>query len=167
VGHGLTEGTDIGPLINRDGFDKVAIHVADALAHGAQRVFGDEPPRPQQDWSAFYPPTVLAGVGPQMLVTQEETFGPIVAVSTVATEDEAVVQANSTPYGLAAYLFTGDAARAERVTARLKFGHVGINTGQGPTPEAPFGGMKQSGFGREGGTEGLWEYCETQTVVRA
>ncbi|HVF09920.1 MAG TPA: NAD-dependent succinate-semialdehyde dehydrogenase, partial [Abditibacteriaceae bacterium] len=167
VGHGLTEGTDIGPLINRDGFDKVASHVADALVQGAQRVCGEEPPRPQQEWGAFYPPAVLTGVGPQMLVTQEETFGPIVAVATFTTEDEAVAQANSTPSGLAAYCFTGDAARAECVAARLKFGHVGLNTGQGPTPEAPFGGMKQSGFGREGGIEGLWEYCETQTVVRS
>jgi succinate-semialdehyde dehydrogenase/glutarate-semialdehyde dehydrogenase len=167
VGHGLEAGTDIGPLINRNGFDKVATHVADALAQGAQRIFGAEPVRPQQEWGAFYPPTVLTGIKPQMLVTQEETFGPVVAVSTFSTEDEVVAQSNSTPYGLAAYLFTRDGARAERVAARLKFGHVGINTGQGPTPEAPFGGMKQSGFGREGGSEGLWEYCETQTLARA
>jgi succinate-semialdehyde dehydrogenase/glutarate-semialdehyde dehydrogenase len=165
VGNGLDPDTDIGPLIDRAGFDKVAAHVADALRRGATRLVGYDPPRPEHDWGAFYPPTVLRGVTPEMLVCREETFGPVVAICTFATEDEVVELANSTPFGLAAYAFTADAERADRLLGRLHFGHVGLNAGTGPTPEAPFGGMKASGFGREGGLEGLLEYCETQVVA--
>lgn len=165
VGNGMNGDTDIGPLINRDGFDKVAAHVADALQRGARRLVGEAPPRPPNDWGAFYPPTVLADIKPEMLVCREETFGPVVAISRFAGEADVVEQANSTPYGLAAYVFTSDAARAERVIEQLHFGHVGLNTGTGPTPEAPFGGMKDSGFGREGGIEGLLEFCESQVVA--
>jgi succinate-semialdehyde dehydrogenase/glutarate-semialdehyde dehydrogenase len=165
VGDGLSADTDIGPLIDRNGFDKVAAHVADALRRGATRLVGSDPPRPANDWAAFYPPTVLTGVTPEMLVCREETFGPVVAISRFSGELQVVELANSTPYGLAAYVFTCDAARAERVIARLRFGHVGLNTGTGPAPEAPFGGMKESGFGREGGIEGLLEFCETQVVA--
>ena len=167
VGNGLDPQTDIGPLFNRDAFDKVAAHVQDALARGARRIVGDDPPRPAHDWGAFYPPTVLTGVTPEMLVCREETFGPVVAMTTFDEEASVIEAANSTCYGLAAYVFTRDAARAERVIARLSFGHVGLNTGIGPRPEAPFGGMKQSGFGREGGGEGLLEFCETQVVAGA
>ncbi len=165
VGDGMDPTTDIGPLIDRAGFDKVAAHVADALRGGARRLAGDDPPRPENDWGAFYPPTVLTGVKPEMLVCREETFGPVVAISTFRDEDEVLEAANSTPFGLAAYLFTRDAGRAGRMIRRLRFGHVGLNTGTGPTPEAPFGGMKESGYGREGGVEGLMEYCETQVVA--
>ncbi len=167
VGDGLRPDTDIGPLINRAAFDKVAAHVRNALEHGARRIVGEDPPRPAHDWGAFYPPTVLAGVRPEMLVCREETFGPVVAIATFDREQEVVDAANGTDYGLAAYVFTGDAARVERMVPRLRFGHVGVNTGTGPTPEAPFGGMKQSGFGREGGLEGLMEFCEAQVVVSA
>lgn len=167
VGNGLDPQTDIGPLINRDAFDKVAAHVRDALARGARRVVGSDPPRPKDDWGAFYPPTLLTDVTPEMLVCREETFGPVVAMMTFADEPSVIEAANSTPYGLAAYVFTKDAARAGRVIARLSFGHVGLNTGASPRPEAPFGGMKQSGFGREGGWEGLLEFCETQVVAGA
>ncbi len=164
VGDGLSPDTDIGPLIDRAGFDKVAAHVADALNRGANRIVGHDPPRPAQNWGAFYPPTVLTGVTPEMLVCRDETFGPVVAISAFDSEDEAVDLANSTPFGLASYLYTADPSRAQRVIRRLKFGHVGWNTGTGPAPEAPFGGMKESGFGREGGLEGLFEFCESQTV---
>lgn len=165
VGDGMLPGTDIGPLIDRNGFDKVAEHVSDAMRRGAVRLAGDDPPRPACDWGAFYPPTVLVGVTPEMLVCREETFGPVVAIAAFAGEAEAIEQANATPYGLAAYLFTRDPVRAERLVRRLRFGHVGLNTGSGPTPEAPFGGMKASGYGREGGIEGLLEFCETQVVA--
>jgi succinate-semialdehyde dehydrogenase/glutarate-semialdehyde dehydrogenase len=165
VGNGMNPDTDIGPLIDRAGFDKVAAHVTDAIARGAKRLVGADPPRPEQDWGAYYPPTVLAGVTAEMLVCREETFGPVVAISTFRTDDEVVNLANSTPYGLAAYLFTSDTDRAKWIISRLRFGHVGLNTGTGPTPEAPFGGMKESGYGREGGVEGLMEYCETQVVA--
>ena len=165
IGNGLDADTDIGPLINRDAFDKVAAHVRDALARGATRLVGGDPPRPSADWGAFYPPTVLTGITPDMLVCREETFGPVVAIGEFDDEDRVVEDANGTCYGLAAYVFTRDAARAERILPRLHFGHVGLNTGTGPTPEAPFGGMKQSGFGREGGLEGLLEFCDTQVVA--
>lgn len=167
VGNGLDPDTDVGPLIDRASFDKVAAHVADALHRGARRLVGFDPPRPAHDWGAFYPPTVLTGLTPAMRVCREETFGPLVAIGAFATEDAVVQWANSTPQGLAAYLFTADADRASRLIPRLHFGHVGLNTGTGPTPEAPFGGMKESGFGREGGSEGLWEYCEIQVVAEA
>jgi succinate-semialdehyde dehydrogenase/glutarate-semialdehyde dehydrogenase len=100
-----------------------------------------------------------------MLLSQEETFGPVVAIATFDDDDEGVRQANATRYGLAAYLFSRDRARADRLAARLHFGHVGLNTATGPAPQAPFGGMKESGYGREGGVEGMLEFCETQTVV--
>ena len=165
VGDGLEPGTDIGPLIDRKGFDKVAAHVRDALDRGASRLVGGDPPRPLADWAAFYPPTVLTGVTSEMLVCREETFGPVVAISSFREDAEVIAAANGTPYGLAAYIFTQDSARAERVIGQLRFGHVGLNTGAGPTPEAPFGGMKESGFGREGGLEGLLEFCEAQVVA--
>lgn len=166
VGNGLDPQTTLGPLINRAGFDKVARHVRDALENGAKRIVGDDPPRPGHDWGAFYSPTVLLGVKSDMAICREETFGPVVGVSEFDDEQQVVDQANSTPYGLAAFLFTADVERAERIGAALKFGHVGINTGTNPTPQAPFGGMKQSGFGREGGLEGLLEFSEPQVLVR-
>lgn len=165
VGNGMTPGTDIGPLINRAAFAKVQRHVQEAIAQGARRLVADDPAIPSTDFGNFYPPTVLTGVTPDMSIAREETFGPIVPIGTFDTEEQAVALANGTPYGLAAYVFTRDRTRAERVIAQLQFGHVGLNTGQGPTPEAPFGGMKQSGFGREGGIEGLLEFCEVQTVA--
>lgn len=165
VGNGLDPDTDIGPLINRTAFDKVSEHVNDALEHGAKRVLGGDAPRPTHDWGAFFPPTVLSGIEPGMRITREETFGPVLPIAEFQSEQEVVEQANATPYGLAAYVFTRDQSRAERVIPQLRFGHIGLNTGTGPTPEAPFGGMKQSGFGREGGVEGLLEFCETQTVA--
>lgn len=166
VGDGMDEHTDLGPLINRVGFDKVAEHVRDALGLGATRIVGDEPPRPAEAWGAFYPPTVLVGVTTDMQMSREETFGPIVGIHRFETEAEVIDAANGTPYGLAAYVFTADADRADRVATSLRFGHVGINTATGPAPQAPFGGMKQSGFGREGGIEGLFEFCETQVLAR-
>jgi succinate-semialdehyde dehydrogenase/glutarate-semialdehyde dehydrogenase len=167
VGNGLDPETDIGPLINRGAFDKVARHVKDALQKGARRIVGHDPQRPEHDWGCYYPATLLIGGRQDMRVFQEETFGPVIAVATFGSEDEAIRLANDTRSGLAAYVFTRDHERAERCVRRLSFGHVGLNTGTGPTPEAPFGGMKESGFGREGGLEGLLEFCEVQTVVKA
>jgi succinate-semialdehyde dehydrogenase/glutarate-semialdehyde dehydrogenase len=100
-----------------------------------------------------------------MRVCQEETFGPVVAMASFDDEEGVVQEANGTPAGLAAYLFTREADRAARIIPRLRFGHVGWNTGTGPAPPTPFGGMKQSGFGREGGVEGLLEFCETQVIA--
>ncbi len=166
VGNGLEEGVDIGPLIDRNGYDKVRWHVQDALERGAQRVAGGDPGELKQDWGAFFPPTVLRGVTGEMVCTREETFGPLVPLLEFPDAQEAVRLANDTEFGLAAYVFTADEQRAQWVIPRLHFGHVGYNTGTGPTPEAPFGGMKQSGYGREGGIEGLFEFVEPQTVPR-
>jgi succinate-semialdehyde dehydrogenase/glutarate-semialdehyde dehydrogenase len=167
VGNGLDEQTDIGPLINRAGFEKVNRHVTEALSQGARRVVGTPLEPPQSEWGCFYPPTLLTDMRQEMLAFQEETFGPVVAVAPFRSEEEVIALANGTPYGLAAYVFTRDGVRAARCAERLQFGHVGINTGTGPTPEAPFGGMKQSGLGREGGLEGMLEFCEPQTVATA
>lgn len=167
VGDGMDPETDIGPLIDRKGFNKVRRHVQDALAKGAQLVAGELPAPAQQDWGCFYPPSVLTQVQPDMVVQHEETFGPLLPLMPFDDDAEAVRMANDTEFGLAAYLFTADDERAQQVIAQLRFGHVGHNTGSGPTPEAPFGGMKQSGIGREGGVEGLFEFVEPQTVPKA
>ncbi len=165
VGNGLEPQTEIGPLINRAGFRKAAAHVADALRRGAKRVAGTPPKAPKTEWGFYFPPTVLTGATPEMRVFREETFGPVLSIAAFGSEEEALRAANATPYGLAAYCFTSDAERAKRLAAALHFGHVAINSGAGPTPEAPFGGFGQSGFGREGGVEGLLEFCEPQTVA--
>ena len=167
VGDGMEEDTDLGPLIDRAGFDKVRSHIQDALGKGAERVAGEDPPMPQgDDWGCFHPPTVLRKVTHDMLCCNEETFGPLVPIIEFDDEKQAVEYANGTQYGLASYVFTGDDERAARVAAKFRFGHVGHNTGAGPTPEAPFGGMKESGYGREGGIEGLFEFTEAQAVPR-
>lgn len=166
VGNGMEDGVEMGPLIDRNAFDKVRRHVDDAVAHGAQRVAGTEPVEPQPKGGCFFPPTVLRGVTHEMLCVNDETFGPLAPIIEFQEEAEVIEAANNTEYGLAAYVFTTSDERAERVIARLNFGHVGHNTGSGPTAEAPFGGMKHSGFGREGGLEGLHDFIETQTVPR-
>ncbi|MDX1757925.1 MAG: NAD-dependent succinate-semialdehyde dehydrogenase [Marinobacter sp.] len=164
VGDGMSEGVNIGPLINQAGFDKVRRHVQDALDKGGQLVAGPDPGSLGGD--LFYPPTVVSGVTREMACYREETFGPLVPMASFRTEEEVVAAGNDTEFGLASYLFTADAERAQRVAAGLRFGHVGWNTGTGPTPEAPFGGMKASGIGREGGVEGLFEFVEPQTIPR-
>lgn len=167
VGDGLAQGTDIGPLIDKAGYDKVRRHTSDAVAKGARVLTGNSAGELTQDFGAFFTPTVLQGVTDDMLCCREETFGPLVPIASFNDERELIRRANNTQFGLAAYVFTRDEARASRVIAALQFQHVGWNTGTGPTPEAPFGGMKQSGFGREGGREGLFEFVEPQTVPRA
>ncbi len=166
VGDGMEDGVDLGPLIDRSGYEKVRRHLQDALANGAVSVLGDDPGPLEQDHGGFFPPTVVRGVTRDMACWQEETFGPLVPMAPFEGESQALEMANDTDFGLAAYLFTGDGERAERFIPRLQFPHVGWNTGSGPTPEAPFGGMKLSGYGREGGIEGLFEFVETQTVPR-
>jgi len=166
VGDGMDEDIDIGPLINRDGFEKVRRHVKDAIDQGGTLIAGKHPDELDVDKGLFYPPTAVLGIKRDMDCWNEETFGPFVPILTFGDDDEAVAAGNDTQFGLAAYVFTKDDRRAEDVIARLQYGHVGWNTGTGPTPEAPFGGMKESGIGREGGEEGLFEYVEPQTVPR-
>lgn len=162
VGDGLERKTSVGPMIDADGMEKVRRHLADAVDKGAKVVA--EASAPDVEAARFFSPTVLRGITGEMACTREETFGPLVPIMEFESEERAVSLANDTEYGLAAYLFCGNRERAERVISRLRFGHVGRNTGTGPTPEAPFGGMKQSGIGREGGHEGILEFVELQTV---
>ncbi|KEF30894.1 Succinate-semialdehyde dehydrogenase [NADP+] [Marinobacter nitratireducens] len=164
VGDGMKEGVDIGPLVNKQGFDKVKRHLEDALGKGATLVAGKQPA--ELGDGLFFPPTVVLGVNREMCCYQEETFGPLVPMALFSSEEEVIAAGNDTEFGLASYVFTADPERAQRVAGGLRFGHVGWNTGTGPTPEAPFGGMKASGIGREGGLEGLFEFVEAQTVPR-
>ena len=167
VGNGMDDSTDMGPLIDQHAVGKVARHVEDAIAKGAKRIAGDSPIESADRQGYYFPPTVLRGVTADMECVTNETFGPLVPVIEFTDEAEVIAAANQTEYGLAAYVFTSDPHRAARVISRLQFGHVGHNTGSGPTAEAPFGGMKQSGFGREGGLEGLHDFVEHQTVPSA
>ena len=167
VGNGMEAGITMGPLIDRRAFDKVKRHVDDAISRGAVRIAGSTPIAPQLNEGCFFPPTVLRGVTSQMECVNDETFGPLAPLIEFQSEAEVIEAANNTEYGLAAYIFTASDDRAARVIPRLSFGHVGHNTGSGPTAEAPFGGMKHSGFGREGGLEGLHDFIETQTVPQS
>jgi succinate-semialdehyde dehydrogenase/glutarate-semialdehyde dehydrogenase len=164
VGDGLDEGVAIGPLIEDSAAAKALAHVADAVAGGAKVLCGgglvELPGRPPR----FVAPTVLAGVRPGMLCCREETFGPVAPVLAFDSEAEAIALANDTPYGLAAYAFTRDGGRIMRLAEALDYGIVGVNDGLPATAQAPFGGVKESGFGREGGSEGLREYLVERFV---
>jgi len=159
VGPGTEAGVAIGPLINDAGFAKVLRHVADAKSHGAQVVVGGQP---HALGLTFFEPTLLTGVTLDMEMTNEETFGPVAGITRFRDEAEAVRIANDTPFGLAAYLYAQDGARIWRVAEALETGMVGINTGIISTAEVPFGGVKQSGLGREGSHQGIEEWLETK-----
>ncbi len=161
VGKGTDEGVDVGPLITekaRDGVDEL---VQDAVGRGATVLTGGGPV-PGEGW--FYQPTVLAGVPADSRCLREEIFGPVAPVSTFSDDADAVAKANGTEYGLVGYVYTRDQSRVLRVAEAMEFGMVGVNTGIVSNPAAPFGGVKQSGFGREGGFEGIDEYLETKYV---
>jgi succinate-semialdehyde dehydrogenase/glutarate-semialdehyde dehydrogenase len=164
VGDGLAGPTDQGPLINAAALDKVERHVADALAGGAQVLTGAHR-LPGE--GRFYAPTVLAGVRGDALINREETFGPVAGLVRFTTEAEVLSLANATRSGLAAYVFTRDAARTWRMSEGIEAGMVGVNTGLISTEVAPFGGVKESGLGREGSRYGLDEYLETKLVCLA
>jgi succinate-semialdehyde dehydrogenase/glutarate-semialdehyde dehydrogenase len=151
----------IGPLINDAAIARVERLVTDARAKGAKVVTGGTRDATE---TRFYRPTVLTGIAPAMEIAREEIFGPVAALATFETEDEAVRMANETPFGLAAYLFSRDLARAWRVAERIEAGMVGINEGLISSEVVPFGGIKRSGLGREGAIEGLDEYLETKFV---
>nr|WP_317450670.1 NAD-dependent succinate-semialdehyde dehydrogenase [Phytohalomonas tamaricis] len=155
-GNGMEDDITVGPLINDQAVHKVARHLDDALSQGASLIIGQIPN--EQDRLVL--PTLLTGVTDKMLVTQEETFGPVAPIMRFETEEEAVRIANATPFGLAAYFFTESMRRAWRVGEALEFGMVGLNTGSVSMEVAPFGGIKQSGLGREGARQGLDEYLE-------
>lgn len=165
VGDPLDAGTEIGPLIELAGAERLEAQIADALAAGARIVTGSErASRAGPDGGVFFEPTVLAGATREMRVMREESFGPIAPIASFRTEDEVVAAANELPGGLAAFCVTGDPERAARLPARLDFGIVGINDPLPAAPGLPFGGVKRSGLGREGGSEGLDEFLETQLV---
>jgi len=162
VGPGLDEGTDLGPLVNEDTRSKVASLVADAAGSGSHVVTGGKAPDRR---GFFYLPTVLADVPPGAGILNNEIFGPVAPVVTFTDEADVIRWANDTEYGLVSYLYTADLRRALRVTEALETGMVGINRGIVSDPAAPFGGVKQSGLGREGGHDGLLEFTETKYVA--
>ena len=162
VGDGTAEGTDVGPLVEEKAVDKVAELVDDAVSRGAAVLTGGtrgEGP------GFFYPPTVLTGVTPDARLMSTEIFGPVAALVPFDTDDEAVALANDTEYGLVSYVMTENLDRAMTMSERLQAGMVGINVGVVSNPAAPFGGIKQSGLGREGGTTGIEEFLETKLVA--
>jgi succinate-semialdehyde dehydrogenase / glutarate-semialdehyde dehydrogenase len=161
VGPGLDD-VAVGPLVNQSSLDKVAELVEDAVAQGAQVLTGGT--RPDGE-GYFYAPTVLAEVAPDARILSEEIFGPVAPVVVFDTDDEAVELANRTEYGLVSYVFTRDLARGLRIAEALESGMVGLNRGVVSDPAAPFGGVKQSGLGREGGHEGMLEYTESKYVA--
>ncbi len=162
VGRGQDEGVDVGPLINADAVESVNELVTDAVHDGATLVTGG---KPTDGPGHFYPPTVLVGVPAEAQINSVEIFGPVAPITTFSTEEEAVERANSTEYGLVAYAYTKELSRTVRLAESLDFGMVGINTGLVSNPAAPFGGVKASGFGREGGFEGIEEYLDTTYVA--
>ena len=161
VGPGTAEDVVQGPLIDGDALAKVEAHIADALGRGARLLTGGHR---HTLGGTFFEPTVLAGVSAEMQIAREETFGPVAPLFRFDTEAEAITLANATEFGLAAYFYTRDLARAWRVSEALEYGIVGVNTGIISTAVAPFGGVKQSGIGREGGHQGIDEYLETKYV---
>ncbi|WP_197721857.1 NAD-dependent succinate-semialdehyde dehydrogenase [Sulfuritortus calidifontis] len=161
VGDGMSEGVSQGPLINEAAVAKVEAHIADAVAHGARVLCGG---KRHALGGGFFEPTLLVDVTPAMRVCREETFGPVAPLLRFHTEAEAIQLANATEYGLAAYFYARDAARIWRVSEALEFGMVGVNAGVISTEVAPFGGVKSSGLGREGGRAGIEEYLEEKYV---
>ncbi|MDG6099517.1 NAD-dependent succinate-semialdehyde dehydrogenase [Alteromonas sp. ZYF713] len=157
VGNGLDDGVDIGPLIDAPGADKVTEHVDNALSNGATLLTGGKRLPNGDNW---YTPTVLTNVPPTAQCTCEETFGPLVPIIPFDTEEEVIEYANDTPFGLAAYFFSDDLHRAQRVVDAIESGMVGVNTGAISAANAPFGGVKASGLGREGAHAGIEEYLE-------
>ena len=159
VGNGFVEGVHQGPMIDEHGLIKVEEHVADALTKGAKLLTGG-----YRINERFYAPTVLANATADMLCAGEETFGPVAPIFKFNTEAEAVALANNTEFGLASYFYTRDIGRIFRVSEALEYGMVGVNTGLISSAEVPFGGVKQSGLGREGSHHGMDDYLEIKYV---
>jgi succinate-semialdehyde dehydrogenase/glutarate-semialdehyde dehydrogenase len=161
MGNGLADGVALGPLVNAEGLAKVKTLVEDAVAKGAKVLTGGQAPAGK---GYFYPATVLTGVPDGAAMLHEEIFGPVASIQAFRSEDEVIARANATEYGLVAYVYTKDLSRGMRVSEKLDFGMVGLNRGLVSDPAAPFGGVKQSGIGREGAHEGMMEFLETQYV---
>ena len=162
TGPGLDLATTQGPLVNKAAVEKVKMHVQDAVSKGAKIEVGGHA---SQHTGFFYEPTVLSGVTPDMMVSREETFGPLAPVFQFETEQEVLQLANDSEFGLAGYFFSQDIARAMRVAQNLEVGMVGVNTGKISAAEAPFGGIKESGYGKEGSLYGLGEYQNIKSIT--
>ncbi|GAB3467543.1 NAD-dependent succinate-semialdehyde dehydrogenase [Massilia terrae] len=167
VGPAAREDSQIGPMINARAVDKIDSHVRDAIAHGARALVGGKRMRNEiADGPNYYAPTVLGDATPEMELAHEETFGPVAPLFRFSDEDEVVRLANDTPFGLATYFYTRDIARAWRVGERLQSGLVGVNEGVLASEAAPFGGVKESGYGREGSRHGLDDYMQTKYLCQ-
>ncbi|MFD1334518.1 NAD-dependent succinate-semialdehyde dehydrogenase [Oceanobacillus iheyensis] len=162
VGNGLEEGIDIGPLIDQSAVDKVDEQVKDAISKGGRVTFGGKSLK-----GLYVEPTIVMDATDDMLCMYEETFGPLVPVTTFRDEEEVIARANNSPFGLAAYVFTENIGRAIRISEALEYGIVGLNDGAPSTPQAPFGGFKESGLGREGGYYGIEEFLEIKYISLA
>ena len=161
IGDGLKPGVTTGPLINQAAVDKVEEHIADVLAGGGQILTGG---KRHKLGGTFFQPTVVTGVTPAMKVATEETFGPLAPLFKFDTEVEVIARANDTIFGLASYFYARDIGRITRVQEGLEYGMVGVNTGLISTELAPFGGVKQSGLGREGSRHGIEDYMELKYI---
>ena len=162
IGRGTDDGVTIGPLVNASAVTTTNELVQDAITKGATLMTGGEA---LEGAGSFYKPTVLTGVPADARLLREEIFGPVLGITTFSTEDEAVSLANATEYGLVSYVFTQDLARGHRMIEKLETGMMGLNTGLVSNAAAPFGGLKQSGLGREGGAEGIHEYLSTKYTL--
>ncbi|MFC0474865.1 NAD-dependent succinate-semialdehyde dehydrogenase [Robertmurraya beringensis] len=162
IGNGMEEGIDIGPLIDQPAVNKVNEILDDAIHKGGKIVFQGDKYEGEEGF--FFPPTILTNVNDQMMCVEEEIFGPLAAIATFKTEEEVIERANNTVYGLAAYVFTENLSRAFRISEELEYGIIGLNDGLPSTAQAPFGGYKESGLGREGGHHGLEEFLEVKYI---
>lgn len=162
MGAGLDKATTQGPLVNKAAVDKVHEHVTDATSKGGKIETGGKAPDLP---GYFFEPTVISGVTQNMIVSNEETFGPLAPVFEFETEADAIREANNTEFGLAGYFFSKDVSRVMRVSQKLKVGMVGVNTGKISAAEAPFGGVKESGYGKEGSLYGLAEYQNIKSIT--
>ena len=162
VGNSLDETVDVGPLVNESGLEKVLEHVEDAVGKGATLLVGGE--KYTEENGYFYQPTVLDNVTDEMKIMKEETFGPVAPITVFESDEEVIEAANDTDYGLASYIYTKDIARAIHVAESLDFGIIGLNDALPGVAQAPFGGMKESGYGREGGHQGIRDYLEEKYI---
>jgi succinate-semialdehyde dehydrogenase/glutarate-semialdehyde dehydrogenase len=164
VGDGMTDGVEIGPLINREAVVRLQKQIADAVMRNARIILGGDELDPHE---CFFPPTVVSDVSPDMRLAREEIFGPVAAIMPFGTEAEAMRIANATRYGLASYLYSRDLERIVAFAERLEFGMVGVNCGSISSANVPFGGIKESGLGREGSSYGIDEYLSIKYVALA
>jgi len=162
VGPGYQKGVQCGPLVNQDALERISSWVNDAVGQGAEILTGGKAPGGE---GYYYPPTVLKGVPSDSPLVRDEIFGPIAPLASFKSEDEVIARANDTEYGLIAYVFTEDLTRGLRVSERLEAGMIGLNRGLASDPAAPFGGVKQSGLGREGAHHGILEFCEAKYIA--